>query len=552
MPSYALGLDFGTESVRVLVVDTQDGREVGSAVILYAHGVIHTTLPHNGRVLPPDWALQDAQDYLEAMRAAVPQALKAANISPQEVVGIGVDFTSCTMLPTLADGTPLSNLPAWRAEPHAYVKLWKHHASQPQADQINVTAERMGEAWLPRYGGKISSEWFFSKALQIVQEAPEIYHAAERLIEAGDWLVWQLTGVESRSMCQAGYKAMMQDGQFPHRDYFAALNPDFADVVAQKMKTEFANLGESVGGLTAQWAADFGLRAGIPIATAVIDAHVFAPAVRAVEPGVMVLIMGTSTCHIVCAPELYAVDGLCGVVYGGVAPGLYGYESGQAGVGDSFAWLIEQAVPPAIYAAAQTDGLSVYAYLEREAARQKPGEHGLIALDWWNGNRSTLQDATLSGLLIGATLYTRPADLYRALIEATAYGTRQIIEAYERSGMTVHTLVAAGGLADRNALLRQIYADVTGKPFKLAGSSQSGALGAAIYAAVAAEIYPDVRAASDVMGKLRKEVVQPIPAHQVVYDQLFAEYRALYDTFGRGGNDIMRRLKAIRASAMRG
>ncbi|MFO7321693.1 MAG: ribulokinase [Chloroflexota bacterium] len=547
---YTIGIDFGTESGRVLLVDTRDGREVATAVIPYANGVIDEQLPESGVRLPPEWALQDPNDYVEVVKQGVPAVLKESGVSPDEVAGIGIDFTSCTMLPTKADGTPLSNLPEWRANPHAWVKLWKHHASQPQADKINEVARQRGESWLQLYGGKISSEWFFSKALQILEEAPEVYEAADRLIEAADWIVWQLTGVETRNACTAGYKAIVQDGVFPSRDYFAALDPRFADVVDTKMSREFLPLGAKAGGLSQQAAEWTGLKPGTPVAVANVDAHVTIPAVGAVEPGIMVMIMGTSTCHMLLGEEIQPVEGMCGVVRDGILPGYYGYEAGQSGVGDIFAWFVDNAVPPEYHEAAKQAGLDLHQYLEREAARQKPGEHGLLALDWLNGNRSTLVDADLSAMLLGMTLGTRAPDIYRALIEATAYGTRIIIEAFEDRGVPVKELIAAGGLPEKNKLLVQIYADVTGRPIKLAGSQQAPALGSAMHGAVAAGIYPNIKAAAEKMAKLKDEVVQPIPENQAVYDQLYAEYKTLYDYFGRGANDVMKRLKKIRNQAL--
>ena len=549
---YTIGVDFGTESGRALLVDVADGREIATAVFPYPHGVIDQHLPGSSKPLPPDWALQDPRDYLDVFRHTIPAVLQESGIDPRDVIGLGVDFTSCTILPTKADGTPLCVLPEYRDQPHAWVKLWKHHASQPQADQITETARRMNQSWLNRYGGKISSEWLFSKALQILQEAPEIYAATERIIEAGDWVIWQLTGIESRSACMAGYKALVQDGHYPPREYFAALDPRFADVVETRMQTQFAKLGDSAGGLTAEWAALTSLREGLPVAVAIIDAHVANPAVKATKPGQMVMIMGTSTCQIMSSGQLSEVDGMAGVVMGGIVPGLYGYEAGQAGVGDIFAWFVNHAVPPEVHAAAQAAGLNLHEYLEREAALQKPGEHGLIALDWWNGNRSTLVDANLSGLLVGLTLGTRAPDIYRALIEATAFGTRAIIEAFEARGVAVTELIAAGGLPEKNALLRQIYADVTGRTLRLAGSAQTPALGAAIFAALAAGAYPNMDAAAEAMGKLKDEVVTPIPENQAVYDALYADYKTLYDYFGRGANDVMKRLKAIRREARGG
>jgi L-ribulokinase len=546
---YTIGIDFGTESGRAVLVDTRDGREVATAVHNYGNGVIDQHLPGSTKPLPPDWALQDPLDYIEVIKQTVPAVLKESGIPASEVVGVAIDFTACTMLPTKADGTPLRALSEWRDHPHAWVKLWKHHAAQPEADQINETARRMGQGWLDRYGGKISSEWFFSKALQILQEAPEVYAAADRFIEAADWVIWQMTGVETRNACTAGYKAMVQDGDYPAKEYFAALNPGFADVTDTKMGRNFAPLGGKAGGLTRQFADWTGLKAGIAVAVANVDAHVTAPAVKAVNPGQMVMIMGTSTCHVMSGESLQTVEGMCGVVPDGIIPGYYGYEAGQSGVGDIFAWFVENAVPPEYHEAAKAAGMDLHQYLEQEAAKQKPGEHGLIALDWWNGNRSVLVDADLTGLLVGGTLATRAPDIYRALIEATAFGTRIIIEAFENRGIPVKELIAAGGLPEKNALLRQIYADVTGRSFKLAGSAQAPAVGSAMHAAVAAGVYPDIQAAAEKMGKLKDEIVSPIPANQAVYDQLYAEYKTLYDYFGRGTNDVMKRLKSIKRAA---
>ena len=546
---YTIGLDFGTLSGRAVLVDTRDGGEIAEAVFEYPHAVMDETLP-SGQRLPPDWALQHPQDYIDVFANAIPAVLRESGIDPAAVKGIGIDFTASSPMPTKADGRPLCFLPELEDEPHAYIKLWKHHAAQRQADQINETARRMGESWLPRYGGKISSEWFFSKLLQILQERPDIYAQIDKFVEAADWVIWQLTGVETRNTCTAGYKAMAQDGDFPSKDYFRALDAAFENVVDEKIGREFAELGERAGDLRADMARLMGLPAGIAVAVANVDAHVTAPAVKATDPGVMVMVMGTSSCHILSGVDLKEVDGMCGVVKGGVIPGLYGYEAGQSAVGDIFAWFVDHAVPPAYHAAAAEAGIGIHEFLEREAAKQQVGEHGLIALDWWNGNRSTLVDVDLNGMILGMTLATRAPDIYRALIEATAYGTREIIEAFEAEGVEVNELVAAGGLPEKNALLRQIYADVTGRTFKLSGSAQAPALGSAMHAAVAAGIYPDIQAAAVKMGKLKDEVVKPIPANQLVYDKLYAEYRLLYDYFGRGSNDVMKRLKAIKHAAL--
>lgn len=540
--TYSVGVDFGTESGRAVIIRNGDGASVGEAVTAYAHGVMDAELPSGVR-LGKEWALQHPQDYLDVFRQAVPEALKASGVPAEQVVGLGIDFTACTMLPTRKDGMPLCFLPEYELRPHAWVKLWKHHAAQPQADRINALASERGELWQPRYGGKISSEWFFAKALQILEEDPALYDGADRLIEAADWVIWQLTGQENRSACLAGYKAQYQDGHFPSSDFFEALNPAFADVVQTRIQYPLSELGERAGGLTEQAAAWTGLKVGTPVAVANIDAHVTLPAAGVVESGRLVAIMGTSTCHVLIHDELKEVPGMCGVVPGGVVPGLYGYEAGQSGVGDLFAWFVKNAVPPEYHQRAKAEGISLHELLERDASAQAPGEHGLIALDWLGGNRSVLVDTNLSGLVLGLTLQTCAPDIYRALIEATAYGTRLIVETFEQSGVPVHELVIAGGLK-RNRMLMQIYADVTGRPLSILDAEQGPALGSAMYAAVAAGVYPDLFAAARAMSQVKLNVYTPNPAAQTVYDELYQEYRALHDYFGRGANQVMARSKA--------
>jgi L-ribulokinase len=541
----AVGVDFGTLSGRAIVVRIRDGAELASAEHVYAHAVLDRQLP-DGTPLPPDWALQVPSDYLDVLRTAVPEALAHAGVAPEQVIGIGTDFTACTVLPVLADGTPLCELPEYTARPHAYVKLWRHHAAQGQAERINALAAELGEPWLERYGGKISSEWEFAKALQVLEEDPEIYHRTERWLEAADWIVWRLCGTYVRNACTAGYKGQYQDGAYPSPDYLAALHPDFAGFVTDKLDQPIGQLGDAAGRLTAEAAAWTGLPEGIPVCVGNVDAHVTAPAAAAVEPGQMVAIMGTSTCHVMSSDQQATVPGMCGVVDGGILPGLWGYEAGQSGVGDIFAWWVRTGFPAAYAERAAAAGQTPHEYLTALAAPQQVGEHGLLALDWHSGNRSVLVDHDLSGLIVGQTLATRPEDVYRALLEATAFGTRTIIDAFETAGVPVKELIIAGGLT-KNALLMQIYADVTRRPLSIIGSAQGPALGAAMHAAVAAGAYPDIRAAAQAMGKVERGVYLPDPDRAAAYERLYAEYRVLHDYFGRGANDVMHRLRRLRA-----
>jgi L-ribulokinase len=549
----AIGLDFGTESGRAVLVDVATGAELATAIHEYANGVIDRRLPppHEDVTLEPDWALQDPDDYVATVQSTIPTLLRETGIDPADVIGIGVDFTSCTVLPTTADGTPLCRIPELRGEPHAWVKLWKHHAAQPEADRITSLAAARGEPWLSRYGGRVSSEWLFPKALQLLDEAPAVYRAAERIIEAGDWLVWQLTGVETRNSCAAGYKALWSKAEgFPEPGFFAELDPAFGSVVGDKVPRAVRSVGDRAGELTAEAAAWTGLRPGTPIAVASVDAHVSVPATGVTEPGALVAVMGTSTCHMALSSRLVLAEGVAGVVEDGIIPGFFGYEAGQAAVGDIFAWFAREAVPPNVHEQARRSGRGIHAVLEDQAARLRPGQTGLLALDWWNGNRSILADAELSGVVVGLTLATQPADIYRALLEATAFGTRTIIESLEAAGVGVERILACGGLAERSALLMQLSADITGRELAVAASGQVAALGAAMYGAVAAGSaaggYDSVGDAAAAMVRPATRTYRPDPATRATYDALYAEYMALHDHFGRGGTDVMHRLRGLR------
>jgi L-ribulokinase len=540
---YTVGVDFGTLSGRALVVRVSDGHELGSAEHHYAHGVISEALPGSSRRLPSQWALQVPADYVDVLRSAVPQAVAEAGVDPADVIGIGTDFTACTMVPVRSDGTPLCELDEYRDRPHAYAKLWRHHSPQPQADRINAVAAQRHEPWLPRYGGLISSEWEFAKALEIFDEDPQLYQTMDQFVEGADWIVWQLCGTYVRNACTAGYKGIRQDGRYPSREFLAELRPGFADFVAEKLEHPIGALGDRAGSLTAQAAAWTGLPAGIPVAVGNVDAHVTVAAANALDPGRLVAIMGTSTCHVMNSDVLRDVPGMCGVVDGGISDGSWGYEAGQSGVGDIFGWFVDNCVPESYQVEARRRGLSIHDHLTELASRQRVGQHGLVALDWHSGNRSVLVDHELSGVMIGQTLETTCVDMYRALLEATAFGTRMIVETFVGSGVPVLELVVAGGLL-KNGLLMQIYADAVGLPLSIVPSAQAPALGAAIHAAAAAGAYPDVPAAAAKMGKRVHAAYQPVPENAAAYDRLYREYVAAYDWFGRG-NEMMRRLRRI-------
>jgi L-ribulokinase len=548
--SVVIGVDYGTLSGRAVVVRVSDGQQLGSAVHEYPHAVLSSTLPGSDKRLPKDWALQVPADYVDVLKTAVPAALRDSGVDPDDVIGIATDFTACTVLPTTEDGTPLNELEEFADRPHAYVKLWKHHSAQPQADRINALADERGEPWIERYGGRLSSEWELAKGLQLFEEDPEIYQRTVHWVEAADWIVWQLCGTYVRNACTAGYKAVLQDDSYPSKDFLAALDEGFTDFFDAKVARQLAPLGGRAGGLTEAAAEWTGLRPGTVVAVGNVDAHVTAPAAQSIEPGQLLLVMGTSTCHVMNADHLAAIPGMCGVVRDGITPGLWGYEAGQSGVGDIFGWYVDQGVPEWCAREARDAGQSLHEWLTEQSAEEPIGAHGLVALDWHSGNRSVLVDHTLSGLVLGLTLQTRPPDVYRALLEATAFGTRVIIEAFEAGGVPVSEVVVAGGLI-KNELLMQIYSDVTRRPLSVAGSEQGPALGSAIHAAVAAGAYPDVHAASASMGAKTEAAFVPDEKRSAAYDELYAEYVRLHDYFGRGDNEVMHRLGAIKGAVVR-
>ena len=550
---YSVGLDFGTQSGRAVLLDLQSGEIVAQAVYAYPHGVMDETLP-DGTRLPPDWALEHPADYLEVLSETIPSVLKEAGADPSEVIGLSIDFTACTLLPVDAAGTPLCLKPEFEHVPNAWLKLWKHHAAQGQATRLNAVAESRGEAFLSRYGGKISSEWMIPKIMQVLEEAPEVYEAADRFMEAADWVTMQLTGRETRNSCTAGYKALWhkRDG-YPSSDFFKALDPRLEHVADEKLSRNIYPQGAKAGELTEEAAKRTGLLPGTAVAVANVDAHVAIPAVGITEPGKVLMIMGTSTCHILLGEEERLVPGMCGVVEDGVLPGYFGYEAGQSCVGDHFEWCVKNCVPPAYFEEAASRGMDIHSLLTEKASRLAPGESGLLALDWWNGNRSVLVDVDLTGMMLGMTLQTKAEEVYRALIEATAFGTRIILENFEQSGIPVRQLYACGGIAKKNPLMMQIYADITGKEIFIAKSDQAPALGSAMFGAVAAGKerggFDTIFEAAEAIGRVEERSYKPDAEAGAVYDRLYAEFKTLHDYFGRGGNDVMKRLKTLKAEA---
>jgi len=560
MSKYALGLDYGTESVRAIVVHCANGNEAAIAVSKYKHGVITRALPTSGQPLPHDFALQHAQDYLDSGVAVIREVLKT--VRAEEIIGIGVDFTACTILPIKRDGTPLMFLPEFAANPHAWVKLWKHHAAQPQADRINELARKRGEPFLKYYGGVISSEWMLPKCWEILEQAPEVYAATDIIIDAGDWIVQQLTGQFTRNACAAGYKGFWNaELGFPSREFLSALDPKLAGV-REKWLQNIVAPGRRAGEVSPHFASISGLKAGTPVSAATIDAHSGVPGMGVGDEGSASIIMGTSSCHMILSRDLKFFEGYAGVTKDGIIPGFYGYESGQSAVGDIFGWFAKDFLPSALGGEGRrepqsgergvrgaADAGDPFVELSRRASQLKAGESGLIALDWMNGNRSVLMNANLSGMIAGLTLQSKPEEVYRALIEASAFGTKIILDAYIRASVPIHELVVCGGLT-KDPLIMQIYADVLNMPVKVAASEQAVALGSAILGALAAGPerggFATMNEAIAKMTRQPTKTFLPNVSEHRVYERLFKLYQRCHDLFGREQQQIMRELKELK------
>ena len=553
MGKYAVGVDFGTLSARALVAEIGTGRELASVSMEYPHGVMDEYLP-DGTPLPPDWALQHPEDYMECLKYVVPEAVKRAGVEKENVIGIGVDFTASTVLPVNEALAPLCMTEAYGNRPHAYVKLWKHHGAQAEARRMTEVAKERGERFLEQYGGIVSSEWMIPKIWETLNKDPEIYERAARFIDAGDWIVSLMVGREVRSASMMGCKAFYRKKTgFPSGEYFGALDPRLTGLMGEKMGPAPLEIGSKAGGLTEEMARALCLLPGTAVGVAQIDAHVALPAAGITGAGEMLMIMGTSTVHLMLSDEEHIVPGMCGYVADNVVPGQLCYEAGQSCMGDHFNWFVRQCMPEAYMREARDRRLDAHQLLTEKAASLRPGESGLLALDWWNGNRSVLVDADLTGLIVGMTLTTKPEEIYRALIEATAYGTRMIIETFEKHGVAPHELYACGGIAQKNEFLMQIYADVLGRELRVARSAQTPALGSALLGAVAAGKgrggYDCIEDAACEMGGVQERTYRPDEVSHEIYEALYREYEALHELFGRGGNDVMKRLKKIRGRA---
>lgn len=540
MAKYVIGIDYGTLSARAVLVDARDGRELTSREYVYPHGVMNErdickTAPRSTT------ALAHPDDYLEALGVTVRGVLSLSGVAPEDVVGLAIDATASTVLPYLVDGTPLSSMPKFSKNPNAYIKLWKHHGAEAEADKMTRVATSRGEKWLEGYGGIISAEWMLPKMLETLNMAPEVYAAADRFGEVADWLTERLTGVPCRSACFAGYKALYY-GEYPSRDYLYEVDPRL-QTAEDKAGGLVRPLGSVAGYITEEGARLCGLARGTAVAVPVIDAHAALPAASAVDDGDLTLIIGTSACHILISGKNAPIKGICGKVYGGVVDGYYAYETGQPCVGDMLAWYIDNALPREYCDAAEERGINVFDYMNELAARLEAGSTGLLVLDWWNGNRSPYADYSLSGTIVGMTLMTRPEEIYRAMLEAIAFGIRRMVEVYREGGVDVKRIVAAGGIPQKNSLLMEILADVLGEDVYVTSSRQAGAKGSAIYAAAAAGIYPDVPTATRAMRDEYAAVYSPRVGAYDRYTAIYKLYVELSESFAVG--DIMKRLRNI-------
>jgi L-ribulokinase len=538
MPKYTIGLDYGTNSVRALLVDTQDGREVATAVFNYPSG--NAGVIEDSR--DPNLARQNPADYILGAYETIRTVLAESKVNPDEIVGLGVDTTGSSPMPIDKNGTPLSELPEFAGNPNAMCWLWKDHTGHAEAAEI--TAKAADYPYLAKCGGTYSSEWFWSKILRCARVAPEVFAAADRWIEIADWIPAFLAGTTANpviGICAAGHKAMYHSdwGGLPSAEFLATLDPRLP-ALRERLYTEAVSAIHPAGTLSATAARETGLNEGIPISVGAFDAH-FGAVGSGIRPGTLVKIMGTSTCDIMVHPldqALADVPGLCGIVPESVLPGMYGLEAGQSAVGDIFNWFV------------RLTGRSHEA-LTTEALALKPGQSGLLALDWNNGNRTILVDPLLTGLLVGQTLHTSPAEIYRALIEATAYGARRIIERLEEYGVEVREVVNCGGIAEKSALTMQIYADVINKPMKVSRSPQTCALGSAVFASVVGGAHPDVATAVAAMTGVKDTVYEPESGSVATYERLYQLYKQLHDTFGNTGQtgsltNVMKDLIEIR------
>jgi len=541
---YTIGIDFGSLSARAVLVDTASGREIAGCEYAYPHAVMNEE-DISGKRAQSTTALQHPADYLEALGVTVRGVITDSGVSPEEIAALALDFTASNILPILECGTPLAFLEEFKSEPHAYVKMWKHHGAASEAEELTRAANRIDPSILESYGGKISGEWAFSKIYETLHGAPLVYEKADLFMEAGDWLVLMLTGKLTRSACMVGYKALWdKERGYPCNEMFTSVDERLSGITDTKLRGEVVPLGSVAGGINEYGASLAGLPVGTPVAASVIDAHAALPAAGAVADGDLMIIMGTSACHILISKSNKPVRGICGRVNGGVIPGYIAYESGQPAVGDALAWFMKNCVPARCEREASELGIGIFDYMNTKAEALGIGGSGLLALDWWNGSRSPYADYELSGLILGLTLSTPPEAIYRAIVESIAFGTRRIIEDYDTAGVAVRRIVVGGGIAKKNAFIMQTVANVLGMEVSVSDATQAGALGCAIYAAACGGIYKSIGEAAQNMASGIVRTYRPQQGAKEAYDPIYREYFALSEYFYKK-NPVMRRLRAF-------
>ncbi|MBR7117593.1 MAG: ribulokinase [Clostridia bacterium] len=544
MSKYVIGVDFGSLSARAVLVSTADGKEIASAEYAYSHKVMNEHQICSPRALATT-ALQMPEDYLDALNMTVLEVLEKSRVSPRLIGALAIDFTASNILPILNDGTPLSSLDRFKHNPHAYCKMWKHHGATEEAKILTDTAKRICPEILEPYGGIISSEWCFSKIFETLRKAPEVYHTADRFIEAGDWITMMLTGSDKRSACFAGYKALWnRDNGYPPEEFFGAVDPELRNVVTEKMSGDVCELGEAAGELNEYGSLLTGLDVGTKVSVAVVDAHAALPSVGAVNPGDLMIIMGTSACHILISDKDVPINGICGRVMGGVVPGYIAFESGQPAVGDGLAWVINNCIGSEYEDEARIKNKSIYDLLNEKAEALGVGSGGLIALDWWNGNRSPYADYDLSGMILGITLSTPPEAIYRASVEAIAFGARRLVEGFENGGITVKRIIVSGGIAKKNPFIMQMLSDVLGREILISDLKEAPAMGSAVYAAVTAGAYTSIGDAARAMANMDFNVYTPRAEAKEKYVILYPEYVELSEYFHKT-NRVMERLRKL-------
>ena len=541
MANYSIGIDFGTLSARAILVDVSNGNVLASEEFVYPHGVLDSTLP-DGTELDTNSAFQHPKDYLDALEHTVKGVMQTSGVCPADVVGLGIDFTACTMLAVDASNTPLCFYDAFRGQPHAYAKLWKHPAPQPEADEINRLAIENNQEWLGIYGGKISSEWLFPKMLETLHKAPEVFHHTAYFVEAGDWLTWILTGKQVRSSCMSGFKGMWNKKTgYPAKDFLKKIAFEFENIAETKLAGEILPTGSKAGTLNEYGCKLTGLLPRTAVAVPIIDAHASLPAAGIAESGKLMLILGTSSCQIILDQEDREVHGISGRVTDGVYPGYVAYESGQAAVGDSFDWYIKNCVPYSYAEKAKEEGKNIFTYITEKADALPIGKSGLVALDWWNGNRVPYADGDLTGGIIGFTLSTRPEEIYRAILESTAFGTKAICDIYENSGIVISEVYASGGISQKNKFMMQMYADVLGKPIRVPNISQAGAMGSAIFAAYAGGTYDSISQAVNTMVNVEETIYIPNLENTEKYAPLYRKYLKISNYFAVENPNLMKK-----------